>query len=55
MYAVKVMTADESYMLGYIPMKCSEEIYDMIESGYRLDCVIWEIDAERIWIQIKRH
>lgn len=55
MYAVKVMTADENYMLGYIPMKCSEEIYDIIESGYGLDCAIREIDREIIRIQIKRN
>lgn len=45
----------EESLSDIVPMKCSEEIYDMIESGYRLDCAIWEIDAERIWIQIKRH
>ena len=54
MYVVKVMTADENYMLGYIPAKYSEEIYDIIESGYYLDCAIWEIDGENIRILINR-
>lgn len=54
MYAVKVMTYDRKYMLGHVPMKCSEEIYDIIESGYQLECTICEISGNRIKILIER-
>jgi hypothetical protein len=54
MYAVKVLTYDKQYMLGHIPMKCSEEIYDIIESGYQLECTICKISKNRIQILIER-
>lgn len=54
MYAVKVMTYDKKYMLGHIPMKCSEEIYDIIESGYQLECTICEISRNSVRILMER-
>ena len=48
------MTIDMQYMLGHIPMKCSEEIFDLIESGYQLTCTIYEIMKDKLRIRIEK-
>lgn len=54
MYAVKVMTSDGEFMLGHIPMSCSEEVFDLIESGYQLKCEIYEITEKTLKIRVEK-
>lgn len=53
MYAVKIMTFDFKYMLGYVPMKCSEEIFDLIESGCRFKSSINISEPNNLYIRIE--
>ena len=54
MYAVKVLTSDGKFMLGYIPMICSEEVFDLIESGYQLKCEIHERREKSFKIRVEK-
>lgn len=54
MYAVKVMTNNGEFMLGHIPMTCSEEVFDLIESGYQLKCEIYEMKEKSLKIRVEK-
>ena len=54
MYAVKVLTSDGKFMLGYIPMTCSEEVFDLIESGYQLEGEIYKMTEKSLKIRIEK-
>ena len=54
MYAVKVMTDDGKFMLGYIPMICSEEIFDLIESGYQMKSEVYEVKEKSLKIRVEK-
>lgn len=54
MYAVKVLTSDGKFMLGHIPMTCSEEVFDLIESGYQLKCEIHEMKEKSLKIRVEK-
>ena len=54
MYAVKVMTNNGEFMLGHIPMTCSEEVFDLIESGYQLKGEIYEMKEKSLKIRVEK-
>lgn len=54
MYAVKVMTCDGKFMLGYIPMIYSEEVFDLIESGYELKSELYEMKEKSLKIRVEK-
>lgn len=54
MYAVKVMTNNGEFMLGHIPMTCSEEVFDLIESGYQLKSEIYEMKEKSLKIRVEK-
>ena len=53
-HAVKVLTNNGEFMLGHIPMICSEEAFDLIESGYQLKSEIYEMKEKSLKIRVEK-
>ena len=51
-YAVKVFTNDYQYHLGHVPAQYSEEIFDIIESGFSVYAVVQYISSKKLSIKI---
>ena len=47
-YAVKVFLDTPEYLLGYIPISFSEEVFDLLESGKLIQCTVKEFTHNKL-------